>query len=80
MPIYEYRCNNCGELQEVLHKSRKNIESIKCSNCGDEDVTRLFSTVNVSVGRMESNELLCCGREEKCSAPRCAVRDICRQN
>ena len=80
MPIYEYKCNECGEMQEVLHKSMQTIESVKCSNCGSEDLIRLISMANVSMGGTSNKGLTCCGREERCSTPPCSTDAGCRRN
>jgi putative FmdB family regulatory protein len=80
MPIYEYKCNECGEVQEVLHKNVQNIETVNCIKCGSEDLTRLISTANVSVGRISSKGLTCCGREERCSTPPCSGDSVCRRD
>jgi putative FmdB family regulatory protein len=80
MPIYEYKCNECGKLQEVLHKSIQTVEAVKCTNCGSRDLTRLISTANVSMGGMSSKGLTCCGREERCSTPPCSSNGVCRRD
>jgi putative FmdB family regulatory protein len=46
MPLYEYKCENCGFRFEVLvlpQKYEKN-ETIKCPNCGSENVKQTLST------------------------------------
>jgi putative FmdB family regulatory protein len=80
MPIYEYKCNECGKIQEVLHKSMRTVESVKCSDCGSEDLTRLISAANVSMGGASNKGLTCCGREERCSTPPCATDNTCRRD
>jgi putative FmdB family regulatory protein len=80
MPIYEYKCNSCGEVQEVLHKSMGKIESVKCSSCGSDDLKRLISVASVSMGGASSKGLTCCGREERCSTPPCNTEAGCRRN
>ncbi len=80
MPIYEYRCNECGEVQEVLHKSMQANETVKCSSCGSEDLTRLISAANVSMGGISNKGLTCCGREERCSSPPCDGDRACVRN
>jgi putative FmdB family regulatory protein len=80
MPIYEYKCNECGKVLEVLHKSLQAVESVKCSNCGSEDLTRLISAANVYMGGVSNKGLTCCGREERCSTPPCANNNVCRRN
>lgn len=80
MPIYEYKCNSCGEVQEVLHKSMGKRESVKCSICGSDDLKRLISVASVSMGGSSSKGLTCCGREERCSTPPCSTEAGCRRN
>jgi len=43
MPIYEYRCNNCGKKFEVLVFSQSDNKII-CVKCGSESTERLFSS------------------------------------
>ncbi len=42
MPLYEYRCNECGNTFEVLVFSED--EDIKCPNCGSKNVEKLISS------------------------------------
>ena len=49
MPIYEYRCANCGGLVEVLVRSHASVPD--CPNCGSPLAQgRQFSTPNVLSG------------------------------
>ena len=80
MPIYEHKCNKCGGVQEVLYTSKRDIESVKCPNCGSGDLTRLISGFSVSIGGKSNKGLTCCGREERCSTPPCGTGETCRRN
>ncbi len=44
MPIYEFRCTSCGNVQEFLFLSSSddNVE-IKCKECGCEEMERVVS-------------------------------------
>ncbi|HOB90544.1 MAG: zinc ribbon domain-containing protein [Bacillota bacterium] len=42
MPIFEYKCNQCGNKFEKLVRSSN--EQIACPSCNSEDVRKLFST------------------------------------
>ena len=45
MPIYEYRCEKCGErFEEFLSTSTK--PAPPCPKCGGENVERLLSKIN----------------------------------
>lgn len=49
MPIYEYRCSECGRRFSVFWRSFSEINEDKviCKRCGNEHVTRLVSRVRV---------------------------------
>src|SRR3972149_5427264 len=43
MPIYEYRCADCGRLTSVFVKSASAEPSPACSSCGGTKLARAFS-------------------------------------
>ena len=76
MPIYEYRCGNCGEQVEVLLRSAQAIP--RCPHCGAVLEERLISAPYVMRGSAgHSRGQTCCGREERCGAPPCSEGDGC---
>ena len=76
MPIYEYRCGNCGERVEVLVRSGSGTPS--CPNCGSPLLEKLFSVPYVMSGAMpRSGGRTCCGREERCATPPCSTEQVC---
>lgn len=48
MPIYEYRCGECGHFFEALVLARENEEDIKCPSCGAAGPRREMSAAFVS--------------------------------
>ncbi|HIE50608.1 MAG TPA: zinc ribbon domain-containing protein [Armatimonadetes bacterium] len=44
MPIYEYRCRQCGETFEVLVRGE---EMVTCPRCGSGDLQKLISRFSV---------------------------------
>lgn len=42
MPIYEYKCNKCGEKFEAWVKLGQGNE-VKCTKCGSENLEKLVS-------------------------------------
>jgi putative FmdB family regulatory protein len=48
MPIYEYRCQKCGEVSEVLLLGRE--DTPVCTSCGSSELTKLMSAPNISMG------------------------------
>jgi len=58
MPIYEYRCHECGEKFEVLVFSH--TERIICDKCGSEATERLMSSF-ASTGSSSEGGASSCG-------------------
>jgi putative FmdB family regulatory protein len=49
MPMYEYRCDDCGSTYEVLHLTREVIEDVVCPKCQSTHHRRLMSATNVGI-------------------------------
>jgi len=47
MPIYEYRCQDCGRKLAVFWRSRAAAHPPLCRRCGSEHMVRLVSRVRV---------------------------------
>lgn len=79
MPIYEYRCANCGGRVEVLVRSQ--AATPNCPQCGSPLTDKLFSTPHVlsSESRRPAGKT-CCGRGERCDAPPCSGGGSCRRD
>jgi putative FmdB family regulatory protein len=43
MPIYEYRCTECGERFEKLVTSVRATPELHCPKCGSSKVSKLLS-------------------------------------
>jgi len=43
MPIYEFRCTNCGRIREFLIISSNDTVEIRCDECGSEQMERVVS-------------------------------------
>ncbi len=78
MPIFEYRCNECDAVTEVLVRYASDEESVKCEGCGSSKVEKMLSAAAVAVkgGPAGSapncgREARCCGRTAPCDAPPC---------
>ncbi|HFC97058.1 MAG TPA: zinc ribbon domain-containing protein [Thermosulfurimonas dismutans] len=50
MPIYEFRCDDCGERFEKLCLSSRDEQETRCPRCGSPRVRREFSTFACSLG------------------------------
>jgi len=71
MPIYEYRCGKCGQVNEFLILTKQ--EQVHCKQCGSEDLTKLLSAHNTagsSSRRLpEPGAGGCCGAPNSCGTP-----------
>ncbi len=57
MPIYEYRCRDCGKKSTFVTLSVKSALRPKCRKCGSVNLDKLVSRISVSrseESRMES--------------------------
>ncbi len=55
MPIYEYRCRDCGEITSLLWRSDTTREEMVCRACGEQNLVKVIS--KVSVHRNTSSKL-----------------------
>jgi len=68
MPIYDYRCDDCGKTYDVFHKVREVVDDVVCPSCESKNHTRLLSAPNVAMGSSPSADFApscttggCCG-------------------
>lgn len=57
MPLYDYRCNDCGHVFEAIRPVAENTQAPPCPNCGSGNAAlRItgFSGVTVSAGRFRA--------------------------
>ena len=71
MPIYEYRCGQCGAVNEVLVFGKE--ETTACRECGSTDLTKLMSAHNTTGSSSPSFSApsggSCCGSPGSCGMP-----------
>jgi len=48
MPIFEYRCSECNNKFDVLHKSSSSNEEVICPKCSSKKNKKLLSTFSAS--------------------------------
>jgi len=54
MPLFDYRCNRCGQVTEVFVRHPGDEHSaVPCAECGSADVTRLVSRFSFKPIRAE---------------------------
>ncbi|MFH0823099.1 MAG: zinc ribbon domain-containing protein [Pseudomonadota bacterium] len=64
MPIYEYKCSNCGQESELLVGIGRNSDELVCASCGGTGLEKIMSAPAVSpynsiIGH--SSGSTCCG-------------------
>jgi len=57
MPIYEYRCLECGEKFDELVRSMESKIEIKCPECGGRKVEKLFSAFGIQTSGSASEPI-----------------------
>jgi putative FmdB family regulatory protein len=57
MPIFDYKCNDCGKTYDVFHKVREVLDDVVCPHCGSTNHKRLMSIPSVAIAGKSSAEL-----------------------
>ena len=82
MPIYEYRCKDCGKISKFLVGVVQGEVEIKCKYCESKELERIFSKCFVRTGGAiisSQSGMTCCGRAEHCEKPPCSNDRICKR-
>jgi putative FmdB family regulatory protein len=66
MPIYDYRCDDCGTTYDVLHKVREVVEDVSCPSCGSQRHTRLISAPAIGTKGHKVDFGPSCGNPDCC--------------
>jgi putative FmdB family regulatory protein len=77
MPIYDYRCLDCGKISEIFLHGVDNTKFIACPVCGSERAERLFSASYLIQTEIRAPGKTCCGKSERCETPPCSTGDVC---
>jgi putative FmdB family regulatory protein len=78
MPVYEYQCENCGQVSEFLVQGINIKLEIVCSACGSYNLTRQIS-VPILLKKAPNQAQTCCGRTERCQSPPCSTGGQCHK-
>ena len=77
MPIYDFKCQECGKVSEIL--LRNSDQSVHCPDCGSENMEKLISASYMVKTDVSAPGTTCCGRAERCETPPCSTGDVCRR-
>ncbi len=77
MPIFDYRCNQCGTQSELLLRSPDC--DVICPTCGSTDMQKLVSASYTIKMDAAAAGTTCCGRGERCEKPPCSGGETCRR-
>ncbi|MFA6234240.1 MAG: zinc ribbon domain-containing protein, partial [Bacteroidota bacterium] len=59
MPIFEYRCTDCEQVYDVLHKGAENPDIVQCPSCDSRSYVKKFSSFAPSVSGSTSSASSC---------------------
>jgi putative FmdB family regulatory protein len=59
MPIFEYKCSDCGRAYDVLHKGAENPDIVQCPSCASRSYVKKFSSFSASTGSTASASSSC---------------------
>jgi putative FmdB family regulatory protein len=79
MPIYEYRCSQCGEKFESFTQTMSSGDITSCPACGSQLTDKLLTTPNIGRESLNRKGTTCCGREERCDKPPCSSGGHCHR-
>ncbi len=77
MPIYEFKCQDCGKEFEVFLKNKDEISQVTCPDCKSKNISRLMSVVNAIIndsgGSSDKPKLV---ESHKCETGTCAIGEL----
>ena len=75
MPIYEYKCQDCGNRFEKLVRRTADADALECPSCGQKHLTQELSTFAAHAnGSSKSAEM------PMCPSGRCSNPGMCGMN
>ena len=77
MPIYDFKCRECGTVSEIFFRDA--TQAVYCPICGSDNMERLLSASYIIRTNASAPGTTCCGRTERCDIPPCSTGDVCRR-
>jgi putative FmdB family regulatory protein len=70
MPIYEYKCDDCGKVSEILVRNTQSPVNASCSQCKSANVNRKISApgavMTKGAGSMPEMPPMACPNQGQC--------------
>lgn len=76
MPIYDFKCRDCGSVSEILVRGMDG-KGACCRECGSENLEKLISSSYMIKMGASNTGHTCCGRAERCETPHCSTDGTC---
>jgi len=77
LPIYEFVCQQCRGLTELLVRNTKDEVEVKCSDCGSTELQRVLSSVNSvvsdGVGQGAASTVASSVEQRSCPSGNCST-------
>ncbi len=81
MPIYEYKCQDCGKVIEVFVRVVNQEIDLSYLHCNSKNLHKIYSTPSfVRTENSTSKGSTCCGATERCDRPPCTDEGVCQKN
>ncbi len=78
MPIYEYKCNACGNTSEILHKSTT-IKEVVCPDCRSDNMEKLISAPGAVMTKGPAPQMpAACPKSQQCGQSSCPAAQLRR--
>ena len=78
MPIYDFKCQECGQVSEVLVRDAS--QDVRCSRCGGDKLMKMVSAPHMIRASSQTQGTTCCGRAERCETPPCSTGGGCQRH
>jgi putative FmdB family regulatory protein len=76
MPLYEFKCQKCEDLFELLVLGKDEEVEMQCPNCGAEQFERVMSVTNYAMGPGGAPGSGVKSETRTCSSGSCTTYDI----
>ncbi len=76
MPIYEFKCQKCEDLFELLLMGDDKAVELKCPHCGSGDFQKIMSHTSYAMGTGAQQRQGSSTQTRSCSSGSCATYTI----